>query len=342
MTKDNKGLKQHRATASDVAKLAGVSKWTVSRAFTPGASVSGKSQKKVLAAAAELRYRPNLLARSLTQKSTRVIGIAIDELQNPHSMKMLDMATRELQARGYMALLLNITEGENYQAVIAMADQLQVDGILFLGTVISDELLEIARNLYEIPLVQVCRNNDDVREIEVVNVDGYQAGREMAKLLVAQGYRRFGYMKGPDTESAQLLRMEGFRDELQVSDRQIGSLLIAGHYNRRLGFLTMESYLNATAPADRIEALFCENDILALGALEALHSLDLQHSMAVVGFDDIDEADSQIWQLTTFNQNIDEIMKEALNRLIDNESNELGNWRKGELKVRRSHLRKVK
>ncbi len=222
----------------------------------------------MLAAAAELHYRPNLLARSLTQKTTRIIGVAIDELKNPHSMKMIDVATRELQARGYMALLLNITEGENYQAVIAMADQLQVDGILFLGTVISDELFDIARTLYEIPLVQVCRNNDKVRGIDVVNLDGYQAGREMAKLLVEQGYSRFGYMKGPDTESAQLLRMEGFRDELQVSGQQINSLLIAGNYNRRLSFVTMNNYLNATAPLERIEALFCEDDILALGALE--------------------------------------------------------------------------
>lgn len=124
-------IKHHKATASDVAEKAGVSKWTVSRAFTPGASISDSARESVLAAAAELGYRPNLLARSLSQKRTHIIGVAIDEMKNPHSMMMLDMVTKQLQTRGYMALLLNITAGENYRAVMAMADQLQVDGILF-------------------------------------------------------------------------------------------------------------------------------------------------------------------------------------------------------------------
>lgn len=117
-------MKHHKATASDVAEKAGVSKWTVSRAFTPGASISDSARESVLAAAAELGYRPNLLARSLSQKRTHIIGVAIDEMKNPHSMMMLDMVTKQLQTRGYMALLLNITAGENYRAVMAMADQL--------------------------------------------------------------------------------------------------------------------------------------------------------------------------------------------------------------------------
>ena len=123
-------IKHHKATASDVAEKAGVSKWTVSRAFTPGASISDSARESVLAAAAELGYRPNLLARSLSQNA-RTSSVAIDEMKNPHSMMMLDMVTKQLQTRGYMALLLEHHRRENYRAVMAMADQLQVDGILF-------------------------------------------------------------------------------------------------------------------------------------------------------------------------------------------------------------------
>lgn len=338
MTKESNASKQQKATASDVAKLAGVSKWTVSRAFTPGASVSGKAQKKVLAAAAELGYRPNLLARSLTKKSTHIIGVAIDEFKNPHSMKMLDAATRELQARGYMALLLNITAGENHQAVLAMADQLQVDGILFLGNALSDELFAVTHSLHHLPLVQVCRNSDPGREIEVVNIDGYAAGREIARLLLAQGYQRYGYMKGPDTDSAQLMRMEGFRDELEQAGKRLDALLVAGHYDRLLSAKALEEYLQNTPLKERVEAIFCENDILALGALERLQDQELQAAIAIVGFDDIDEANSSAWQLTTFSQQTDKLIKEALNRLISNEADETGDWRTGELRVRCSHL----
>lgn len=93
-------VKRHKATASDVAAKAGVSKWTVSRAFTPGASISEKTRNRVLTVAKKLGYRPNLLARSLSQKRTHIIGVVIDELKNPHSMLMRDEVTRQLQARG--------------------------------------------------------------------------------------------------------------------------------------------------------------------------------------------------------------------------------------------------
>ncbi|HAU4286762.1 TPA: LacI family DNA-binding transcriptional regulator [Serratia marcescens] len=334
-------MKHHKATASDVAEKAGVSKWTVSRAFTPGASISDSARESVLAAAAELGYRPNLLARSLSQKRTHIIGVAIDEMKNPHSMMMLDMVTKQLQTRGYMALLLNITAGENYRAVMAMADQLQVDGILFLATVLTKEWAAIAQDLHQIPLVQVCRNTES-EHIDVVNIDGYRAGEEIAALLIEQGHRRFGYMKGPDTQSSHLLRMEGYRDKLMAAGFQLDRVLTAGHYDRQRGFQLMSEYLQATPESERVEALFCENDVLALGALGALEALRQtapSSAMAVVGFDDIDEAGSANWALTSYSQRIDRLVEEALNRLIDNRATADGAWRHGELRVRRSHVK---
>ncbi|HHL0955702.1 TPA: LacI family DNA-binding transcriptional regulator [Serratia marcescens] len=331
-------IKHHKATASDVAEKAGVSKWTVSRAFTPGASISDNARESVLAAAAELGYRPNLLARSLSQKRTHIIGVAIDEMKNPHSMMMLDMVTKQLQTRGYMALLLNITAGENYRAVMAMADQLQVDGILFLATVLTKEWAAIAQDLHQIPLVQVCRNTES-EHIDVVNIDGYRAGEEIAALLIEQGHRRFGYMKGPDTQSSHLLRMEGYRDRLMAAGFQLDRELTAGHYDRQRGFQLMSEYLQATPESERVEALFCENDVLALGALEALRQTAPSSAMAVVGFDDIDEAGSANWALTSYSQRIDRLVEEALNRLIDNRATADGAWRHGELRVRRSHVK---
>lgn len=338
MTKKDEAGLHRKATASDVAMLAGVSKWTVSRAFTPGASISDKARAQVEAAARSLGYRPNLLARSLSQKRTHIIGVAIDELKNPHSMLMLDAVTRQLQARGYMALLLNITAGEHYRSVMDMADQLQVDGILFLGTVLTEELIDVAHDLHHIPLVQVGRNTDDAG-IAVVNTDGYRAGGEIAALLLAQGYTRFGYMKGPDTASNHLLRMEGYRDGLAAAGYPLSLHLTAGHYDRTLAYQAMKAYLDAVPPADRVEALFCENDILALGALEALQVTGQSHQVAIVGFDDIDEAGAPGWQLTSYRQHTERLIDEALNRLIEDRATDEGEWRYGELRIRRSHLK---
>lgn len=339
MTKETKAPKQAKANASAVAKLAGVSKWTVSRAFTPGTYVAPETKEKVMKIAAELGYRPNLLARSLTKRKTHIIGIAIDELKNPHSMRVLNAATKELQARGYLALVLNITAGENYQSVIQMADQLQVDGILFVANALSNELRDIAHSLHAVPLVQICRNSEDDRNIEVVNIDGYQAGREIGQLLLAQGYKRFGYMKGPDTDSSHLLRMDGYQAELEAKSCKLDLLLVAGRYERKLGYQMMKDYLSATPADERVDAMFCENDILAIGALEALYESGHFHSIAIVGFDGIEEADSPVWALTTYNQNAEKLIMEAINRLTESKRSPDSDWQRGELVIRRSHLK---
>lgn len=333
----NKSAKRQKVTARDVAIRAGVSKWTVSRAFTPGASISEKARESVLSIAQELGYRPNLLARGLSQKRTHIIGVVIDELKNPHSMLMLDEVTRQLQNRGYMALLLNIT-GNNYYSVMSLADQLQVDGILFLGTALTPEFVSIAVEMHHIPLVQVSRNTER-QEIDVVNIDGYQAGRLIARLLTAEGHQRFGYMAGPGGEEGHLQRKQGFRDELQAQGFTLELEFNTEHYVRQLSYNLVRQYLFEIPAPERIGALFCENDVLALGAMEALRDEADRPNIAIVGFDDIDEAAAPGWQLTTYSQRLDLLMEEALNRLISGKSEPDGNWKKGELRIRHSHLK---
>lgn len=332
-----KKTKRQKVTASDVASRAGVSKWTVSRAFIPGASVSEKARENILTIARELGYRPNLLARGLSQKRTHIIGVAIDELKNPHSMQMLDEVTRQLQNRGYMALLLNIT-GKNYYAVMSMADQLQVDGVLFLGTALTPEFVAIAVEMHDIPLVQVARNTPG-RKIEVVNIDDYRAGQVIARLLIEQGHKQFGYMSGPGGKEGHLQRKEGFSDELKAQGFSLKLELNTEHYDRQLSYSRIRHYLLETPQPERIEALFCENDVLALGVMEALRDAGEKSALAVMGFDDIDEAASPGWQLTTYSQRLDLLMEEALNRLISGKSDPDGNWKKGELRIRHSHLK---
>lgn len=333
-----KSAKRQKVTARDVAIRAGVSKWTVSRAFTSGASISEKARESILAIAQELGYRPNLLARGLSQKQTHIIGVAIDELKNPHSMMMLDEVTRQLQNRGYMALLLNIT-GDNYYSVMSLADQLQVDGILFLGTALTPEFIAIAVEMHDIPLVQVSRNNTEGKEIDVVNIDGYQAGRMIARLLKDEGHQQFGYMAGPGGEEGHLQRKQGFRDELRAHGLTLKLELNTEHYVRQLSYNLVRQYLLEMPAPERIGALFCENDVLALGAMEALRDAADRPDIAIVGFDDIDEAAAPGWQLTTYSQRLDLLMEEALNRLISGKSDPDGDWKKGELRIRHSHLK---
>jgi LacI family transcriptional regulator len=100
-----------KATASDVARAAGVSKWTVTRAFTPGASIAEDSRKRVLEAAERLSYRPNLLARSLATKSTQQVAVLVDDFANLHKLPFLEKLTAALQADGMVAMLINPDKG---------------------------------------------------------------------------------------------------------------------------------------------------------------------------------------------------------------------------------------
>lgn len=328
--------KIRKVTAGDVAALAGVSKWTVSRAFTPGASISDTARQQVMRAAKTLGYRPNLLARSLSNKPTHILGVALDQFRNPQSLRWLEVISRQLQARGYMALLLNIDDGENYQSAVGLADQLQVDGMIFLGTVLSDELQKVIRETLSIPLVQIGRNTDS-SDIDIVNLDGFQAGEKIAELLLAQGHKTFAYMKGPDTEGSHLYRYEGYR-ACAGSTGQVYAPLLAGEYSRSAGHKAMQQYLAATPEPQWADAIFCENDILAFGVLDALAEWPVGKSVAVVGFDNVPEAESI--GLTTYDQCPEKLVAEALHRIIDGEVSESGDWLQGQLVIRQTHRRK--
>lgn len=337
MAKNTQEQQGRKVTASDVAQRAGVSKWTVSRAFTEGASISPKALERVRQAAEELGYRPNLLARSLTTRRTNIVGLVVDELGNPNLATILDEITRQLQHRGYMAMLLNITSEQSYRAAMSLADQFQVDGLIFLGTILSDELLQLARNISDIPLIVLYRNSDNP-DIHVVSTDGYRAGQEIAALMAAQGYERIGYMAGPPAETNHLRRLDGFREGLAERGKTLDLILGAEHYQREQGYQSLLRYLDTTPREARIDALFCENDILAIGALEALKVRGEEGRMAIVGFDDIDQAASPCYELTTYRQPLQTLVSEAIRRLTADEppSRYLA---PGALVLRHSHLR---
>lgn len=306
-----------KVTASDVAERAGVSKWTVSRAFTDGASIAPAVREKVHRIAAELGYSPNLLARSLATRKTHIIGLVVDEMaSNPNQLALLNEVTRQLQLKGYSSLLLNISSIYSSAAALTLADQLQIDGLLFLGVTLTDELVNLARNIKHIPLVVMFRNSADAG-IPYVSTDGYQAGQEIARLFLDQGYRSIGYMSGPTSAGTTLRRFEGFKEGLRAGQVALRTVLHADHYDRTCGMQALMRHWESTPRQERIEALFCENDILAIGAMDCLVACHAARRIAIVGFDDIDLAASPSYELTTFRQPMEYLVTEAVNRLLD-------------------------
>lgn len=330
-----------KVTASDVAERVGVSKWTVSRAFTDGASIAPDVRERVLQVAAEMGYSPNLLARSLSTRSTRLIALVVDELGNPNQLYLLNEATRQLQAQGFSSLLLNLSPEYGPEAALRLADQFQVDGIMFMGTSLNKELIELAQKIRRIPLVVVSRNSS-LANIPYVTTDGYAAGAEIADLFLAEGCKRIGHMAGPASDRTELRRLDGFRDRLQARGVALDCVLKTTHYRRDEGMQALLRYLGATPRDKRIDALFCESDILAIGALDALYSMGSQHRIAIVGFDDIEMASAPPYALTTFRQPTDYLVSEAIRRLLQPDSvAETSLLAPGTLVLRSSHRRLV-
>ena len=334
---NNRDGVRNKVTAADVAERAGVSKWTVSRAFTAGASISPDSLKAVLKAAEELGYRPNLLARSLSKKRSYMAAVVVDDFANPNVLRVLDVITRTLQSKGYGTMLLNINADHGYEPALMRADQFQVDGVIFLGNALPDELMTLLREIRHIPLIVIYRDSA-VEGVQVVNTDDFHAGVEMAGLLLGQGYRQIGYMVGPPNGTTRLYRLEGFREGLAREQVNLALTFQAGSYRRQRGYDLMLDYLRRTPPEQRIEALFCENDILALGVMDALRDQQAMHQIAVVGFDSIEGGASEPYRLTSYRPPFEQLAAEAV-RLLEQGSIDGGRYlAEGKLVLRESHM----
>lgn len=254
--------------------------------------------------------------------ATAVIGIVSDEFTNPNSVKMLNEVTRQLNARGCLSLLLNVDSREHYLTLLHQVSEQGINGLIFLTSRYGEETLSI-------PAIWLHGQ-------QALCVDGYAAGEEIGRLLLAQGHQRFGFMRGRDSQ-AEPRQMQGFVASLGTADKMLDQQLVAGNDDRESAYQAMMAYLKKARASERINALFCENDVLAFGAMQAVRDFGQGVHIGVVGFDDVDEARSSAWHLTSWAQRRDLLVAEALNRLLDKQVDDSGAWQQGELQVRHSH-----
>lgn len=305
-----------RATAQDVAKEAGVSKWTVNRAFKADASIAHESRERVMEAARSLGYRPNLLARSLTTKTTQQVAVLVDDFGNPHKLPALKALTASLQREGLVTALINIDQPSDHIDAILNADQRQLDAVVLLGTSFRDEILRDHALHPNGPPLYVLARESALDSVTAISCDSAQSTREIGEHLWARGYRRPAFMSGPRTLSTALGRKREF--EAFWRDHGMDTLpeLPAGAYDRIAAGEAMARYLAATPPARRADVLMSENDALAMGAMDIARfafGLKCPADMAFVGYDGVDAASAPSYDLTTYEQPIGAMV----NRLVD-------------------------
>lgn len=311
-------MKRPKPTSAQVAKLAGVSKWTVIRAFDPDASIHDGTRERVRAAAESLGYHPNLLARSLARNKTNLVAVLIDDFTNLHKLPLIAHLSLALQREGKMLIMANINEELEQIDALIHARQWQVDGVVLFANSLMDSILEQARaGTINVPLVMVGREST-LTAVPSIAVDARSSMIEMGRHLLARGYRRPGYMSGPEAQASLVSRYRHFAAFWQEQGGGPVPVIAAGSYDRRDAEAAAQAYLERTPPSERFDALLCENDNLALGALDVVKhrfGLSVPRDLAVAGYDDIPMAAAASYDLTSYEQPVEEMVARALDIL---------------------------
>ncbi|WP_436397917.1 LacI family DNA-binding transcriptional regulator [Roseobacter sp. S98] len=304
-----------KVTSLEVAERAGVSRSAVSRVFTPGASVSKRTAEKVRKAAAQLGYRPNVIARSLITGRSRIIGLVVAYLENQFYPEAIERLSKALQAKGYHVLVFMASnDHEATQTVIDELLDYQVDAIIAASVGLSNDLTERCEGL-GIPIVLFNRHQYDDR-LSSVTSDNVEGGRKLAEFLVAGGHSRIAHIAGWEGASTQIDREAGFIDGLRSAGQSL--------FDRKAADFNFEKARSVargmfTAP-DRPDAVFVANDHMAFAVMDVLRfelGLSVPQDVSVVGYDDVALACWPSYDLTTVRQPANRMVAETVSVLMD-------------------------
>ena len=300
--------------AIDVAQLAGVSQSAVSRYFTAGASISEKTRVKVKAAADQLGYQPNAIARSLITSRSKIIAVVVGYFANPFYAQALDKLCRKLSARGYGVLIFE-TDGKDSEPQVEQMLAYRVDGVLLLSANLTSKLAS-RLGLNGIPTVLMNR-----RDLKGVNpsvvADNRKGACEIAKYLSSKGYKRFAFIAGLKNSSTNRDRQKGFTETLKALGHA-PPVVVSGEYDPVLASAAVKTLFKNKSECP--DALFVANDHMACAVLDTLRyhlKLKVPQDVAVVGFDDAPTASWLSYSLTTYSQPVNHMVDEAISLLVD-------------------------
>jgi LacI family transcriptional regulator len=308
-----------RLTLEDVARLAGVSRSTVSRVINHQARVSDAARQRVWEVIEQTGFRPNQAARSLASQRTSIIGLVIPRrvhtfFSDPYFPRLTEGIAQACNEHSYMlSLFLFYTEEDERKLFPHISRPGLVDGLIVQSTHAADELFEhLSRS--EVPSIVVGRpmHVSDLSYVDIDNVAGaFTAVRHLAHL----GRRRIGTIMAPLDTTVGLDRYAGYQQALNESRLPLDEGLCArGDFSESSGYYGVQSLL-----PHKPDALFVASDIMAVGALRAIREagLSVPQDIAIVGFDDVPPALHANPTLTTIRQPIRRLGVELVKSLLD-------------------------
>ena len=309
-------IRRPRVTSFDVAALAGVSQSSVSRAFSRRPNIADETQKKIFEAARKLNYVPNSIASSLTTKRSNIIALIIGDLQNPFYVRMLHAFSERLQEQGRQILAFTAGPDVDTDAVMMRVLQYQIDGIIVTSAKLSMRMTGLSHER-GIPVIFFNRYVPG-SDASCVRCDNAAGGRVIAEAFLDAGAKTFAMITGELRATTSQDRARGFVTRLQESGIRPDDIESVEGYS---------TYAGGAAAAERLlhdrsrtlpDALFCINDIMALGAIDVMkHSfgLSIPRDLMVGGFDNIPDSARLPYQITTVEQPLDAMISGTLDLL---------------------------
>lgn len=290
-----------RPTQSDVARLAGVSRATVSYVLNNRADgkipITTQTRQRVLDAAEELGYVPSALARSLRYGSSRAIGFLMPAINNPHYWDILEGAEEEIASEGYHLVLVTAhLDEERERRCLQSLFQQRLDGLILATTYPSFSEPEVKTYTRRgAPIVFLVPQEG----CDFVYADTRTGASDLMDHLISLGHRRIGFVHGVAQQDMARNRLQVYREKLAAMGIEPDECLV-----RHCGHLMRDSY-RATRDLLSLDepptAIWTVNDLLAVGALRAIseHGLRVPQDISLAGFDDIALASELYPSLTT-------------------------------------------
>lgn len=304
-------MRRRWVTAAEVAEAAGVSRSAVSRAFTDGASVAPDTRARVMQAATRLGYAPSAVGRGLVAARTGLVGLVVAELTNPFYAALTAAVAEKLRAAGHAPLLLLAPAADRTDELLPSLAAWRVDGVIIASATLGSRMARLCAAA-RIPVVLLDRQGEArPRGVREVASDNEAAGAAVARALLARGHRRPAFVAGIEDTATSRAREAGFLRGLAEGGVRLAGRA-AGHYTRAGGAAAARDLLQRRA---RPDAIFCANDEMALGVLDAARmefGLRVPEELSVAGFDDIAPAALEGYALTTMRQDVEGLAAAAV------------------------------
>lgn len=308
------------ATIKDVAKMAGVSTTTVSHVINKTRFVAKETEEAVMQAIKSLKYSPSAVARSLKVNTTKSIGMIVTTSESPYFAEIIHAVEDHCYRQGYSLFLCNTqNDPEKIKNHVEMLTKKRVDGLLVMCSEYTQHSLDVLSGFSSVPMVVMDWGPN--ADTDIIEDNSFNGGYIATKHLIDCGHKAIGLIAGELDKTTAITRYEGFVKAMNEANLPIHeNWIMEGFFEPEDGYECM----NRILVQDNLPtAVFCCNDVMALGAISAIteKGLRVPDDISIIGYDNIHSSRFYAPPLTTIHQSKSRLGAQAVNLLFERIAN---------------------